>query len=85
MSPRAALEEARAELAVREAELDELERQEGTLAARLQAERESHEEVRRRLESVGRAAEPLALRDVELEAVERRLELLRDELAETPR
>jgi predicted nucleic acid-binding Zn-ribbon protein len=71
---------ARESLAEVRARLEDLERQEGALAARIREERQAREELRVRLAAVARATH-LAPEDAQpIDVLERRLVQLRDDL-----
>jgi predicted nucleic acid-binding Zn-ribbon protein len=71
---------AREALAEARARLEELERQEGQLAARVRDERQRREDLQVRLAAVARATKPSPDRADALDALEHQLTTLRDEL-----
>src|SRR6476469_6265389 len=73
---------AREALAEARARLEELERQEGQLAARVREERQQREDLQVRLAAIARATKPSPGREETLEQMEQRLLALRDELLE---
>jgi predicted nucleic acid-binding Zn-ribbon protein len=71
---------AREALAEARARLEELERQEGALAARIREERQTREELQVRLAAIARATNEAPGSTQPLDELERRLVTLRDEL-----
>jgi predicted nucleic acid-binding Zn-ribbon protein len=71
---------AREALAEARARLEELERQEGALAARVREERQGREDLQVRLAAIARATKPDPGRTDALDEMERQLVTLRDEL-----
>jgi chromosome segregation ATPase len=71
---------AREALAEARARLEDLERQEGALAARIREERQRREDLQVRLAAVARAADPAGEGPQPIDDLERRLVTLRDEL-----
>jgi colicin import membrane protein len=73
---------AREALAEARARLEELERQEGSLAARVREERQAREDLQVRLAAIARATNPTPARAEALQVMERRLAGLRADLAD---